>query len=324
MKANKKVPVEKVECLLCGKKFSILSNRHLPLIHKMTEEEYLQLFPGAKLFGNHYRVLGSIAMQKQWDSDYDSKREMAVEAFRNAAIDKRGVHRTDEVRKKIGDAQSYLYRTGKRKIAEGIGHGNGQRYITRDGEDIYLRSDWERKFAEVLDLFEVRWSYEPKTFTLPGTTYRPDFYLTDFDMYVEIKTTWNNWLNVFLSGKGRLMADNHSDVAIYILCNPRDYTEFIREVLKLGELREVPTSQQLEKWCLTTLLEHNADNLQPTSSKDIGVDEKVQRLAIEESTNKIATSTQHIEKCDDIVCSALKDAAVIDKHYSPIKCVNGY
>jgi hypothetical protein len=59
---------------------------------------------------------------------------------------------------------------------------------------------------------------------------------------------------------------------------------------------------------------HGFGNQQPSSLNDIRVGEKVQRLAIEESTNKIATSLRHIERCDDIVCSAMKVAEAVDKH----------
>jgi len=33
----------------------------------------------------------------------------------------------------------------------------------------------------------MKWKYEPKTFDLGNTTYTPDFYLTEFDCWIEIK-----------------------------------------------------------------------------------------------------------------------------------------
>jgi len=55
---------------------------------------------------------------------------------------------------------------------------------------IYFRSLWEANFAKFLDLSEIAWHYESKAFDLGTATYTPDFYLVDFDCYVEIKGRW--------------------------------------------------------------------------------------------------------------------------------------
>jgi predicted nuclease of restriction endonuclease-like RecB superfamily len=54
-------------------------------------------------------------------------------------------------------------------------------------KNIYMRSGWEVKYAKWLDSKNVKWEYEKETFKLKDTTYTPDFYLTEKDMYVEIK-----------------------------------------------------------------------------------------------------------------------------------------
>jgi hypothetical protein len=53
--------------------------------------------------------------------------------------------------------------------------------------NIKLRSSWEYLFCYWCDLSDIKWEYEPKTFDLGNTTYTPDFYLPEFDCYVEIK-----------------------------------------------------------------------------------------------------------------------------------------
>lgn len=51
----------------------------------------------------------------------------------------------------------------------------------------YFRSGWEANFAKWCDLSGIEWKYESKTFILGNNTYTPDFYLPEFDCYIEIK-----------------------------------------------------------------------------------------------------------------------------------------
>ncbi|PKQ17282.1 MAG: hypothetical protein CVT67_00265 [Actinobacteria bacterium HGW-Actinobacteria-7] len=53
----------------------------------------------------------------------------------------------------------------------------------------------ERVAAEILDYYRVRWLYEPRSFPLewdgsgrPIAYFTPDFYLPDFDLYIELTT----------------------------------------------------------------------------------------------------------------------------------------
>ncbi|MGO9197900.1 MAG: hypothetical protein ACLQK4_12335 [Acidimicrobiales bacterium] len=55
--------------------------------------------------------------------------------------------------------------------------------------------DAERFFAELLDNYGVAWAYEPVEFVLswsvdgvPTCGFRPDFYLPDHDLFVELTT----------------------------------------------------------------------------------------------------------------------------------------
>lgn len=52
---------------------------------------------------------------------------------------------------------------------------------------IWMRSNWEINIAKWLDLSNIKWKYEQKTFDLGNTTYTPDFYLPEFKCYLEIK-----------------------------------------------------------------------------------------------------------------------------------------
>lgn len=53
----------------------------------------------------------------------------------------------------------------------------------------------EEEFAKVLDFYRIRWEYEPKTFPIAWDdtgnateAFAPDFYLVDFDLYIELTT----------------------------------------------------------------------------------------------------------------------------------------
>lgn len=53
---------------------------------------------------------------------------------------------------------------------------------------IKMRSRLETKFAFLLDGLNINWTYEPKTFLLSsGIIYKPDFYLTELNTWVEVK-----------------------------------------------------------------------------------------------------------------------------------------
>ena len=52
----------------------------------------------------------------------------------------------------------------------------------------------EKTFANHLDLFDIKWIYEPKSFPLKWGSgaikmmFTPDFYLPEMDIYIEITT----------------------------------------------------------------------------------------------------------------------------------------
>ena len=55
-----------------------------------------------------------------------------------------------------------------------------------------MKSSWGVEFAFLCDKNNIKWEYEPKTFDLGNTTYTPDFYLPEFNLYIEIKGFWRD------------------------------------------------------------------------------------------------------------------------------------
>lgn len=55
-----------------------------------------------------------------------------------------------------------------------------------------MRSSWERIVAEKFDSKGIIWKYESKRFVLSdGRSYLPDFFLPDFDVWIEVKGLWH-------------------------------------------------------------------------------------------------------------------------------------
>lgn len=80
----------------------------------------------------------------------------------------------------------------------------------------------ERVAAEILDFYQVRWEYEPTTFPIEWdsdgnviASFSPDFYLPDFDLYIEL-TTMSQKLVTKKNRKVRRLKELYPDVNIKI------------------------------------------------------------------------------------------------------------
>lgn len=58
-----------------------------------------------------------------------------------------------------------------------------------------FKNEAEAEFAKILDMYQLEWKYEPKTFPIEWDAegnvtmaFSPDFYLTQFDTYIELTT----------------------------------------------------------------------------------------------------------------------------------------
>ncbi len=81
----------------------------------------------------------------------------------------------------------------------------------------------ERRFARVLDFYDVPWEYEPVEFSLQWDTngrtvagFRPDFWLPEQRLFVEV-TTLNQRLVTKKNRKVRRMGELYPEVRIKIL-----------------------------------------------------------------------------------------------------------
>ena len=86
----------------------------------------------------------------------------------------------------------------------------------------------ERQFARLLDFYQIEWDYEPTSFDIGWDReghvvqrFTPDFYLPEFDLYIEI-TTLNQKLVTKKNRKARRLQEIYPDVRVKVLYQ-RDY-----------------------------------------------------------------------------------------------------
>jgi hypothetical protein len=60
-------------------------------------------------------------------------------------------------------------------------------YGYRKDLGVTFRSSLEANYARLLNFWEKKWKYEPKSFSTPMGNYTPDFYLPEEDFYVELR-----------------------------------------------------------------------------------------------------------------------------------------
>lgn len=69
-----------------------------------------------------------------------------------------------------------------------IGTNHAPEYVDRRGRLWRFKSTWELAFAQGLDELGVSWLYEPcRLLLLSGRVYVPDFWIEEWQQYVEIK-----------------------------------------------------------------------------------------------------------------------------------------
>lgn len=78
---------------------------------------------------------------------------------------------------------------------------------------ICFYSTWEANIARVYNLVGINWIYSPTTFDLGAHTYRPDFFLPESNIYIEVK----NFLNPYSVERDRLFREKFPDVNLVMI-----------------------------------------------------------------------------------------------------------
>jgi hypothetical protein len=101
--------------------------------------------------------------------------------------------------------------------------------IVVDGVEFHHES--EAEFARLLTYYGIEWQYEPNSFPLrwhegrPTEMFSPDFYLTEYDMYIEL-TTMRQSLVRRKNRKLRLLRALYPEINIKLLYR-RDYQRLL-------------------------------------------------------------------------------------------------
>jgi len=89
-----------------------------------------------------------------------------------------------------------------------------------NAEKIKFAHESEKEFARILDFYRIRWEYEPKTFPLEWdqegnvtVSFTPDFYLTDYGLFIEL-TTMNQKLVTKKNRKIKKLRELYPDINI--------------------------------------------------------------------------------------------------------------
>ena len=106
----------------------------------------------------------------------------------------------------------------------------------KTAEDVVFAHESEREFARILDFYRIKWEYEPRTFTLewdednlPKKSFTPDFYLPDFDLYIEL-TTLNQKLVTKKNGKLKSLRKMYPDINAKLFYK-KDYNSLLFKYL---------------------------------------------------------------------------------------------
>ena len=101
-----------------------------------------------------------------------------------------------------------------------------------NSEKVNFAHKSEKEFARILDFYLIRWLYEPTTFPLEWDeddrvvkSFTPDFYLPDYDLYVEL-TTLNQKLVTKKNRKLKTLKKLYPDVNIKLFYK-KDYHSLI-------------------------------------------------------------------------------------------------
>jgi hypothetical protein len=97
----------------------------------------------------------------------------------------------------------------------------------------------EEEFARLLDFYQIAWRHKPRTFAVEWddegnfvSSFTPAFYLTEYDLYIEL-LTFEQERVAGKNRKVRLLKQSYPDVKIKLL-NETDYKGFIEKCASPG------------------------------------------------------------------------------------------
>ena len=106
----------------------------------------------------------------------------------------------------------------------------------------------EEEFARILDFYHIAWQYEPRTFAIEWDTegnvassFTPDFYLPEHDLYIEL-TTLKQTLVTKKNRKVRLLKEVYPEINVKILY-ASDYRKLVEKFAASGTWQDQSQEQ---------------------------------------------------------------------------------
>ncbi|NCB51666.1 MAG: cytidylate kinase-like family protein [Clostridia bacterium] len=104
-----------------------------------------------------------------------------------------------------------------------------------------FKTEAEAEFARILDMYQMDWKYEPKTFPVEWDAegnvtmaFSPDFYLTKFDTYIEL-TTMNQKYVTIKNKKAKKLRELYPGINIKVVYKKDFYSLIERYNLNKGD-----------------------------------------------------------------------------------------
>ncbi len=101
-----------------------------------------------------------------------------------------------------------------------------------DYKEISFANESEKEFVKIFDFYGIKWLYEPNTFPIewgadgnPTASFTPDFYLPDYDLYIEL-TTLNQKLITRKNKKLKMIKDLYPYINIKLFYK-KDYQNLL-------------------------------------------------------------------------------------------------
>lgn len=161
-----------------GNRFRRFDDIDEETIRRLYWDEELHPAKIAEKYGCHKQVI--VNRMKDWGIPLRTKSQARVGKLNPIY----GVGHTKEARSKMSES----FCSGKRKSFGFSGNwGNACLYDSHNQGLIKMRSSWEVKVADYLTSKNINWYYESKWIDLGNTKYLPDFYLTDLNIFIEVK-----------------------------------------------------------------------------------------------------------------------------------------
>lgn len=121
---------------------------------------------------------------------------------------------------------------------EFVEKGHSEEFETRnelkERRQIVFSHPSEEEFARILDFYQIKWEYEPRTFPIEWDeegnvteSFTPDFYLPEQDLYIEL-TTLKQSLVTKKNRKVRRLKELYPDINIKIFYG-KDYMKLLEK-----------------------------------------------------------------------------------------------